>query len=189
MEYLHSHKKATFNQRELGGDYDTFSSGFRAALRQAPKVILVGEMRDLDTIRLALTAAETGHLVLSTLHTSSAVKTIDRIIDVFPSGKKAHIRSMLSESLLAVIAQKLLQNRNKDGRVPACEIMIANAAIRNLIREDKIYQIPTLIQSGAQEGMQSLDQDLQRLIQQGSIEKNDAVKIADNSEIFEKGIF
>jgi len=189
VEYFHNSKKSMINQRELGQSTHSFSNALRSALREDPDVILVGEMRDLETIQLALTAAETGHLVLSTLHTSSAVKTIDRIIDVFPSGKKAHIRSMLSESLLAVIAQKLLQNRNKDGRVPACEIMVANAAIRNLIREDKIYQIPTLIQSGAQEGMQSLDQDLQRLIQQGSIEKNDAVKIADNSEIFEKGIF
>ena len=189
VEYFHNSKKSMINQRELGQSTHSFSNALKSALREDPDVILVGEMRDLETIQLALTAAETGHLVLSTLHTSSAVKTIDRIIDVFPSGKKAHIRSMLSESLLAVIAQKLLQNRNKDGRVPACEIMIANAAIRNLIREDKIYQIPTLIQSGAQEGMQSLDQDLQRLIQQGSIEKNDAVKIADNSEIFEKGIF
>ena len=189
VEYFHNSKKSMINQRELGQSTHSFANALRSALREDPDVILVGEMRDLDTIQLALTAAETGHLVLSTLHTSSAVKTIDRIIDVFPSGKKAHIRSMLSESLLAVIAQKLLRNRNKDGRVPACEIMVANAAIRNLVREDKIYQIPTLIQSGAQEGMQTLDQDLQRLIQQGSIEKNDAIKVADNSEIFEKGIF
>ena len=189
VEYFHNSKKSMINQRELGQSTHSFSNALKSALREDPDVILVGEMRDLETIQLALTAAETGHLVLSTLHTSSAVKTIDRIIDVFPSGKKAHIRSMLSESLLAVIAQKLLRNRNKDGRVPACEIMVANAAIRNLIREDKIYQIPTLIQSGAQEGMQTLDQDLQRLIQQGSIEKNDAIKVADNSEIFEKGIF
>ena len=189
VEYFHNSKKSMINQRELGQSTHSFANALKSALREDPDVILVGEMRDWETIQLALTAAETGHLVLSTLHTSSAVKTIDRIIDVFPSGKKAHIRSMLSESLLAVIAQKLLRNRNKDGRVPACEIMVANAAIRNLIREDKIYQIPTLIQSGAQEGMQTLDQDLQRLIQQGSIEKNDAIKVADNSEIFEKGIF
>ena len=189
VEYFHNSKKSMINQRELGQSTHSFSNALKSALREDPDVILVGEMRDLETMQLALTAAETGHLVLSTLHTSSAVKTIDRIIDVFPSGKKAHIRSMLSESLLAVIAQKLLQNRNKDGRVPVCEIMIANAAIRNLIREDKIYQIPTLIQSGSQEGMQSLDQDLQRVVQQGNVDRNDAAKIADNPEIFEKGIF
>jgi len=189
VEYFHNSKKSMINQRELGQSTHSFANALKSALREDPDVILLGEMRDLETVQLALTAAETGHLVLSTLHTSSAVKTIDRIIDVFPAGKKAHIRSMLSESLLAVIAQKLLRNRNKDGRVPACEIMVANAAIRNLIREDKIYQIPTLIQSGAQEGMQTLDQDLQRLMQQGSIEKDDAIKVADNSEIFEKGIF
>ena len=189
VEYFHNSKKSMINQRELGQSTHSFSNALKSALREDPDVILVGEMRDLETMQLALTAAETGHLVLSTLHTSSAVKTIDRIIDVFPSGKKAHIRSMLSESLLAVIAQKLLQNRNKDGRVPVCEIMIANAAIRNLIREDKIYQIPTLIQAGSQEGMQSLDQDLQRVVQQGNVDKNDAAKIADNPDIFEKGIF
>jgi twitching motility protein PilT len=189
VEYFHNSKKSMINQRELGQSTHSFSNALKSALREDPDVILVGEMRDLETMQLALTAAETGHLVLSTLHTSSAVKTIDRIIDVFPSGKKAHIRSMLSESLLAVIAQKLLQNRNKDGRVPVCEIMIANAAIRNLIREDKIYQIPTLIQAGSQEGMQSLDQDLQRVVQQGNVDRNDAAKIADNPEIFEKGIF
>jgi twitching motility protein PilT len=189
VEYFHNSKKSMINQRELGQSTHSFSNALKSALREDPDVILVGEMRDLETMQLALTAAETGHLVLSTLHTSSAVKTIDRIIDVFPSGKKAHIRSMLSESLLAVIAQKLLQNRNKDGRVPVCEIMIANAAIRNLIREDKIYQIPTLIQAGSQEGMQSLDQDLQRVVQQGNVDRNDAAKIADNPDIFEKGIF
>ena len=189
VEYFHTSKTSMINQRELGQSTHSFANALKSALREDPDVILVGEMRDVETIQLALTAAETGHLVLSTLHTSSAVKTIDRIIDVFPSGKKAHIRSMLSESLLAVIAQKLLQTRNQDGRVPACEIMVANSAIRNLIREDKIYQIPTIIQAGAQEGMHTLDQDLQRLIQKGNIDKDTAIKIADNPEIFEKGIF
>jgi len=189
VEYFHTSKTSMINQRELGQSTHSFANALKSALREDPDVILVGEMRDVETIQLALTAAETGHLVLSTLHTSSAVKTIDRIIDVFPSGKKAHIRSMLSESLLAVIAQKLLQTRNQDGRVPACEIMVANSAIRNLIREDKIYQIPTIIQAGAQEGMHTLDQDLQRLIQKGNIDKDSAIKIADNPEIFEKGIF
>ena len=152
-------------------------------------MILVGEMRDLETIQLALTAAETGHLVLSTLHTSSAVKTIDRIIDVFPTGQKDQIRSMLSESLIAVIAQKLLPIKNKKGRIPAGEIMVANSAIRNLIRENKIYQIPSVIQSGSHEGMQSLDQDLQRLLSMGMIERTSALEIAENKELFEKGIF
>ena len=189
VEYFHTSKNSLINQRELGQSTHSFANALRSALREDPDVILVGEMRDKETIQLALTAAETGHLVLSTLHTSSAVKTIDRIIDVFPSGQKAQIRSMLSESLLAVIAQKLLQNREKNGRIPASEVMIANHAVRNLIREDKIYQIPTLIQSGGQEGMQSLDQDLQRLLQQGKIERSDAIKVAENPEVFEKGVF
>ena len=152
-------------------------------------MILVGEMRDLETIQLALTAAETGHLVLSTLHTSTAVKTIDRIIDVFPAGQKDQIRSMLSESLEAVIAQKLLPKKVGKGRVPAAEILIANSAIRNLIREDKIYQIPSVIQAGGQEGMQSLDQDLQRLVSQGVIDKGEAKQVAENPELFDKAIF
>ena len=189
VEYFHTSKKSMINQRELGQSTHSFANALRSALREDPDVILVGEMRDLETIQLALTAAETGHLVLSTLHTSSAVKTIDRIIDVFPSGQKGQIRSMLSESLLAVIAQKLLRNKNNNGRIPAAEIMIANHAVRNLIREDKIYQIPSLIQAGGQDGMQSLDQDLQRLLHKGVIERKEAVKVADNTEIFEKGVF
>ena len=189
VEYYHNSKQSMINQRELGQSTHSFANALRSALREDPDVILVGEMRDLETIQLALTAAETGHLVLSTLHTSGAVKTIDRIIDVFPAGQKEHIRSMLSESLLSVISQKLLQNRKKDGRVPVSEIMIANSAIRNLIRENKIYQIPSLVQAGGKEGMQSLDQDLQRLVQQGKIDTNDAINTADNSEIFEKGVF
>ena len=189
VEYFHYSKNCMINQRELGQSTHSFSNAIRSALREDPDIILVGEMRDLETIQLALTAAETGHLVLSTLHTSSAVKTIDRIIDVFPAGQKDHIRSMLSESLLAVVAQKLLQNKKKNGRVPACEIMIANSAVRNLIREDKIYQIPSLIQGGSQDGMQTLDQDLQRLLNQGLIERSEAIKIAENIEVFEKGVF
>ncbi len=189
VEYFHSSKNCMINQRELGQSTHSFSNALRSSLREDPDVILVGEMRDLETIQLALTAAETGHLVLSTLHTSSAVKTIDRIIDVCPSGQKGQIRSMLSESLLAVIAQKLLRNKNQNGRVPACEIMIANSAVRNLIREDKIYQIPSLIQGGSQDGMQTLDQDLQRLISQGLINREEAAKVADNKDVFEKGVF
>jgi twitching motility protein PilT len=145
-------------------------------------------MRDLETISLALTAAETGHLVLSTLHTSSAVKTIDRIIDIFPTGQKGQIRSMLSESLEAVIAQKLLKHKDGKGRVPACEVMIANTAIRNLIREDRIYQIPSIIQSGGVDGMQSLDQDLQRLVSNNSIERKIAKNIAENPKLFSQNV-
>tara|TARA_B100000941_G_scaffold290904_1_gene275747 strand:+ start:22960 stop:24018 length:1059 start_codon:yes stop_codon:yes gene_type:complete len=189
VEYFHNSKNCMINQRELGQSTHSFSNAIRSALREDPDVILVGEMRDLETIQLALTAAETGHLVLSTLHTSSAVKTIDRIIDVFPSGQKEHIRSMLSESLLAVIAQKLLQNKNQNGRVPACEIMVANSAVKNLIREDKIYQIPSLIQGGSQDGMQTLDQDLQRLLHQGLVDRSEAIKVAENTDVFEKGVF
>ena len=188
VEFIHKDLKSIVSHREVGKQTQSFASALKAALREDPDVILVGEMRDLETIQLALTAAETGHLVLSTLHTSSAVKTIDRIIDVFPPSQKSQIRSMLSESLLAVIAQKLLQNKDGNGRVPACEVMVANSAIRNLIREDKIYQIPSIIQAGSQEGMQSLDQDLQRLVGQGLVSKGDAAKIADNAEIFE-GVF
>ena len=189
VEYYHSSKNCLINQREVGHSTHSFANALRSALREDPDVILVGEMRDLETIQLALTAAETGHLVLSTLHTSSAVKTVDRIIDVFPSGQKSQIRSMLSESLLAIIAQKLLPNKDQSGRVPACEIMIANPALRNLIRQDKIYHIPSLIQSGGQEGMQTLDQDLQRLLTQGLVDREDALHIAEDPEQFQKGIF
>ena len=189
VEYFHNSKNCLINQRELGQSTHSFANALKSALREDPDVILVGEMRDLETIQLALTAAETGHLVLSTLHTSSAVKTIDRIIDVFPTENKSQIRSMLSESLLAVIAQKLLKTKSGSGRVAACEIMVANTAIKNLIREDKIYQIPSLIQAGGKDGMQTLDMDLQRLLHQGQIERTDAIKIAENPELFEKGIF
>ena len=188
IEYYHHQNKCIVNQRELGHSTLSFANALRSALREDPDVILVGEMRDLETIQLALTAAETGHLVLSTLHTSSAVKTIDRIIDVFPSGQKDQIRSMLSESLVAVIAQKLVVNKNQDGRVPACEIMVANTAVKNLIRENKIYQIPTIIQSGGKEGMQSLDMDLQRLLNTGMINRNHAAEVANTPELFENAI-
>ncbi|MAR29411.1 MAG: twitching motility protein PilT [Candidatus Marinimicrobia bacterium] len=189
VEYFHSSKNSLINQREIGHSTHSFANALKSALREDPDVILVGEMRDLETIQLALTAAETGHLVFSTLHTSSAVKTIDRIIDVFPTDSKSYIRSMLSESLVAVVAQKLLKKTTGDGRVPACEIMIANTAIKNLIREDKIYQIPSLVQAGGKEGMQTLDQDLQRLLDQGLITRDDAIQIAEKPEIFEKGVF
>ena len=189
VEYYHQSKNCLINQRELGQSTHSFSNALRSALREDPDVILVGEMRDLETIQLALTAAETGHLVLSTLHTSSAVKTIDRIIDVFPAGQKDQVRSMLSESLESVIAQKLLITKDGNGRVPACEILVCNPAVKNLIREDKIYQIPSLIQSSSHEGMQTLDQDLQRLVSQGVISRDKALEIADDPEKFDKGIY
>ena len=188
VEYYHTTKNCLINQRELGANTRSFSNALRAALREDPDIILVGGMRDLETIQLALTAAETGHLVLSTLHTSSSAKTIDRIIDVFPPGQKAQIRSMLSESLVAVVAQKLLPTKDGRGRVPASEILVANSAVRNLIREDKIYQLPTVLQSGGTEGMQTLDQDLQRLLMQGMITRDDAAHIADNPENFRRSI-
>jgi twitching motility protein PilT len=188
VEYYHESKNCLVNQRELGISTDSFANALRSALREDPDVILVGEMRDLETIQLALTAAETGHLVMSTLHTSSASKTIDRIIDIFPVAQKGQVRSMLSESLEAVIAQKLLKTKDEKGRVPACEVMIANSAVRNLIREDKIYQIPSISQAGGVDGMQNLDQDLQRLVSSGKISRASAAQIADNPKLFEQGI-
>ncbi|MGH8520891.1 MAG: type IV pilus twitching motility protein PilT, partial [Gammaproteobacteria bacterium] len=155
----------------------------RSALREDPDVILVGEMRDLETIRLALTAAETGHLVFGTLHTSSAAKTIDRIVDVFPAAEKDMMRAMLSESLRAVISQTLLK-KTGGGRVAAHEIMIGTPAIRNLIRENKVAQMYSAIQTGAQFGMQTLDQNLQDLVKRNVVSRNDARTIAVNKEIF-----
>lgn len=184
VEYFHHSNQCLINQRELGATTHSFANALRAALREDPDVILVGEMRDLETISLALTAAETGHLVLSTLHTSSAVKAVDRIIDIFPSSQKGQIRSMMSESLEAVIAQKLIPTKDGKGRAPACEVMIATTAIRNLIREDRIYQIESVMQSGGVEGMQTLDQDLQRLVSQGTIERSIAAQIANNPKLF-----
>ena len=184
VEYFHHSNQCMINQRELGASTHSFANALRSALREDPDVILVGEMRDLETISLALTAAETGHLVLSTLHTASAVKAVDRIIDIFPASQKGQIRSMMSESLEAVIAQKLLQTKDKKGRIPALEIMMATTAIRNLIREDRIYQIPSVMQAGGVEGMQTLDQDLQRLVSQGKIQRAAAAQIAENPKLF-----
>ena len=173
IEFIHTPKKCLINQREVHRDTHSFSNALRSALREDPDIILVGEMRDLETIRLALTAAETGHLVFGTLHTTSAAKTIDRIIDVFPAEEKSMVRSMLSESLEAVIAQTLLK-KNGGGRVAAHEILIGNSAIRNLIREDKIAQMYSAIQTGNSIGMQTLDQCLQELVKKGLISKDTA---------------
>jgi len=171
------------NQREVHRDTLGFNEALRSALREDPDIILVGELRDLETIRLALTAAETGHLVFGTLHTSSAAKTIDRIIDVFPAAEKDMVRSMLSESLRAVISQTLLK-KNGGGRIAAHEIMIGTPAIRNLIREGKVAQMYSAIQTGQGIGMQTLDQNLLLLLQKGLIAKSEAKGAAMNKDNF-----
>ncbi|OED46524.1 twitching motility protein PilT [Endozoicomonas sp. (ex Bugula neritina AB1)] len=183
IEFVHTSKKCLVNQREVHRDTRSFSDALRAALREDPDIILVGEMRDLETIRLALTAAETGHMVFGTLHTTSAAKTVDRIIDVFPAEEKSMVRSMLSESLEAVVSQTLLK-RNGGGRVAAHEIMIGTPAIRNLIREDKVAQMYSAIQTGSSLGMQTLDQCLRDLISQGVVSKEVAREKAKDPEKF-----
>lgn len=171
IEFVHKSKNSLVNQRELGSNTHSFANALRSALREDPDVILVGEMRDLETISLALTAAETGHLVLATLHTSSAPKTIDRIIDVFPAEQQQQIRTMLSESLQAVIAQQLIKRKEGLGRIAALEIMIGTPAVRNLIRENKIAQIPSALQTGRQHGMQTMDQALLDLCRNSLVSK------------------
>lgn len=173
IEFVHDNKLSLLNQREVHRDTRSFNAALRSALREDPDVILVGELRDLETIRLAMSAAETGHLVFGTLHTNSAPKTIDRIIDVFPAEEKSMIRSMLSESLRAVISQTLLQKIG-GGRVAAHEIMLGVPAIRNLIREDKVPQMYSVIQTGQAQGMQTMEQSLQRLVAQGVVSQQDA---------------
>jgi twitching motility protein PilT len=183
IEFVHESKKCLINQREVHRDTLGFNEALRSALREDPDIILVGELRDLETIRLALTAAETGHLVFGTLHTSSAAKTIDRVIDVFPAAEKTMVRSMLSESLRAVIAQNLMK-KNGGGRIAAWEIMIGTPAIRNLIREDKVAQMYSSIQTGTATGMITMDQYLQDLLARGLISKHDARAKAVNKETF-----
>jgi twitching motility protein PilT len=181
IEFVHTSKKCLINQREVHKDTLGFSEALRSALREDPDIILVGEMRDLETIRLALTAAETGHLVFGTLHTTSAAKTIDRIVDVFPAAEKDMVRSMLSESLRSVIAQTLLKKIG-GGRIAAHEIMIGTPAIRNLIREAKIAQMYSAIQTGQAMGMQTLDQNLKELVKRGLITRMDAKAKAQNRD-------
>ena len=183
IEFVHKSKKSLVNQREVHRDTLGFSEALRSALREDPDIILVGELRDLETIRLALTAAETGHLVFGTLHTSSAAKTIDRIVDVFPAAEKSMVRSMLSESLRAVISQTLLKKVG-GGRMAAHEIMIGTPAIRNLIREDKVAQMFSSIQTGAEVGMQTLDQCLEDLLSRSKITKAEALSRALNKDLF-----
>ena len=184
IEFVHESKKCLINQREVGRDTHSFSNALRAALREDPDIILVGEMRDLETIRLAMTAAETGHLVFGTLHTSSAAKTIDRIIDVFPAEEKEMVRAMLSESLRAVISQTLLKTKDGDGRVAAHEIMIGTPAIRNLIREGKVAQMYSTIQTSQAVGMQTLDQNLVELVKRNIVSSAEARTKAMNKDNF-----
>ena len=189
IEYLHKHNKAMVNQREIGTDSQDFLTGLRSTLRQDPDVILVGEMRDLDTISIAVTAAETGHLVLSTLHTIGAAETIDRIIDVFPPYQQRQIRVQLASVLQAVITQQLLPRIDRKGRVPALEVMIATPAIRNMIREEKVHQIQTAIKTGSKYQMQTMDDSLLSLYNKGLISKDKLVSQAVNVEEVKKFAF
>ena len=184
IEFIHYHKNCLISQREIGSHTKSFASALRNALREDPDVILVGEMRDLETISMALTAAETGHLVFSTLHTSSAGESVERIIDVFPPHQQNQVRMQFANSILGVIAQTLLPTLDEKGRVPAIEVMIANPAIRNLIREGKVHQIPSTIQTSKKEGMQSLDQSLKDLVMEGKISIEEAIKSALDKKTF-----
>ena len=184
IEFVHQSKRSLINQREVGPHTHSFANALKSALREDPDVILVGELRDLETIRLALTAAETGHLVFGTLHTSSAAKTIDRIVDVFPAEEKEMVRAMLSESLRAVISQTLLKTSDDSGRVAAHEIMIGTPAIRNLIRENKVAQMYSAIQTGQNIGMQTLDQNLQDLVRRNIVTLDEARRKAANKNAF-----
>ncbi len=181
IEFVHTSKKSLVNQREVHRDTQGFDEALRSALREDPDTILVGEMRDLETIRLALTAAETGHLVFGTLHTTSAPKTIDRIVDVFPAAEKDMVRSMIATSLQAVISQTLLK-RVQGGRVAAHEILVGTNAVRSMIKENKLAQMKSAIQTGASDGMQTLDQSLQKLLTMGHITREVAMQKADNPQ-------
>ncbi|MDQ6995068.1 MAG: type IV pilus twitching motility protein PilT [Mariprofundaceae bacterium] len=184
IEFVHQSKGCLVSQRELGPNTKSFANALKAALREDPDVILVGEMRDLETISLALTAAETGHMVFGTLHTSSAPKTIDRLIDVFPAAEKDMVRAMLSESLKGVISQALLRTADGKGRVAAHEIMLGTPAIRNLIRENKIPQMVSVMQIGSREGMQTLDSNLQDLLKTRKITQEEALEKCNNKKLF-----
>jgi len=184
IEFLHESKKCLINQREVGPHTLSFANALRAALREDPDYILVGEMRDLETIRLALTAAETGHLVFATLHTSSAAKTVDRVIDVFPAAEKDMVRAMLSESIVAIIAQNLLKTKDGQGRLAAWEVMIGTPAIRNLIRENKVAQMYSAIQTSQSIGMMTLDQHLTELVRRNQVNLAEARSRAVNKDLF-----
>jgi len=184
IEFVHQSKSCLVSQREKGPHTHSFANALKSALREDPDVILVGEMRDLETISLALSAAETGHMVFGTLHTSSAPKTIDRIIDVFPAAEKEMVRAMLSESLRAVISQTLIKTADGTGRVAAHEIMLGTPAVRNLIRENKIPQMVSVLQTGQREGMQTLDMNLQQLVKSRKITQQSALEKAQNKKLF-----
>lgn len=184
IEYIHQHKNCVISQREIGEHTDSFASALRVALREDPDVILVGEMRDLETISMALRAAETGHLVFSTLHTNSAADTIERMINAFPAHQQAQARLQVAGTIEAVIAQTLIPTADGQGRVAAAELMLATPAIRNLIRDEKIFQIPSTIQISRKIGMQSLDQSLKDLLMVGKITREDALKKAINKKAF-----
>ncbi len=186
IEYLHRHQRSIVNQREVGVDSNSFSHALRAALRQDPDVILVGEMRDLETIAIAITAAETGHLVLSTLHTIGAANTIDRVIDVFPPHQQQQIRIQLSSVLVSIVSQQLLPNFDKSGRVAAFETLHVNQAIRNLIRENKTHQINSIIQTNREMGMQTMDESLLNLVNQGIINREQAIMFATDPNTLER---
>ena len=184
IEFVHESKSCLINQRELGAHTLAFANALRSALREDPDIILVGEMRDLETISLALTAAETGHLVFSTVHTSGAPKTVDRVIDVFPAAQQEQIRAQFAESIEAIISQVLLKRRDGRGLVPALEIMIGTPAVRNLIRENKVAQLPSAIQTGQKFGMISLDQSLKDLVARSIVEKEQCLYLATNPNVF-----
>ena len=186
IEYKHTHINSIINQREVNSDTLSFANGLRAALREDPDVILVGEMRDAETIATAITAAETGHLVLATLHTSDAAQTVNRIIDVFPEHQQMQIRIQLAGNLQGIITQQLLITKDKGGRVPAFEILVATPALRNLIRESKTHQIPSYIQTGSKFGMKSMDASLAALVRQNVIEKELAVSRCVDLQMFEQ---
>ncbi len=188
IEYLHSNRESVINQRELGQDTKSFLNALRASLREDPDVILVGEMRDLETIQLAITAAETGHLVFATLHTNNAAESVDRMIDVFPPGQQEQIRIQLANNLQAIISQQLLPRASGTGRVPATEVMIATPAVRNLIRENKAHQIHSTIQTGHQYGMISMDQCLRDLYLKGIVTLDEAMSRAINQDELKKMI-
>ncbi|MGQ0549740.1 MAG: type IV pilus twitching motility protein PilT [Armatimonadota bacterium] len=184
IEFVHEARKCNVNQREVGPHTESFSAALRSALREDPDIILVGEMRDLETIAQAITAAETGHLVLSTLHTNNAAQTISRVVDVFPTHQQEQIRIQLADALLGVVAQTLIPSLDGKGRVAAVEVMVATPAIRNMIRENKTHQLPSAIQTGARDGMQSLDQHLKTLVKQRRISTEEALKRAVERDAF-----
>jgi twitching motility protein PilT len=188
IEFIHEHKKCMVNQREVGPNTQSFSNALRSALREDPDVILVGEMRDLETISLALTAAETGHLVFGTLHTMNAPKTVDRVIDVFPPEQQQQIRIMFAEAIVAVISQVLLKRKEGNGRIAALEIMVGTTAVKNLIREGKTHQLPSIIQTSQKLGMQHMDQVLKNLAMTGRVDFKEAKMYASNPDLFDERI-